>query len=490
MDVFQALANQQTVIRTVDMHTSGEPTRIIISGFPDLKGSTLLDKRRYASENPEVDRVRKWLMLEPRGHPGMYGAILVKETELTRSGEADIGVLFCHNEGYSTMCGHATIALGRFLIDTWDLDVFPQRPFLQQVTSSAGSSGPEARANENVTIIRLHVPCGVVTVSVPTPNRNTEPGLHKPVRFKSVPCFVPSTPSSSSSAQLPHTITVTVPRELAWPRLIAKHRSHIHDTEGPIQIHLNISYGGAFYALVSSSELGFPSLRVRSTSEDSSTSSSSSPNSVLKELEESAQILRVLLEQDPNARKAFSSDRVDPDVRFLYGVTIIDSSESAVEEKPRQDEGKSSSYESEEVPDQNENENEKKIIWICFFGSPSSSSNLAPGGGSQIDRSPTGSCVSAHVPLAIQQHKFRMGEWCTYESFLSVQFPGNGFRGRAVERVPRWGGRIEGSVEEYEYIIEVEGYAYYTGSANFVVPEGWRDTMGGGFEVKLPSELV
>ncbi|KAJ3829689.1 hypothetical protein F5880DRAFT_1470130 [Lentinula raphanica] len=441
MDVFQALAlaNQQTVIRAVDMHTSGEPTRIIISGFPDLKGSTLLDKRRYASENPEVDRVRKWLMLEPRGHPGMYGAILVKETELTRSGEADIGVLFCHNEGYSTMCGHATIALGRFLIDTWDLDVFPQRPFLQQ----------------NVTIIRLHVPCGVVTVSVPTPNRNTEPGLSKPVRFKSVPCFVPSTPSSSSSAQLPHTITVTVPRELAWPRLIAKHRSHIHDTEGPIQIHLNISYGGAFYALVSSSELGFPSLRVRSTSEDSSTSSSSSPNSVLKELEESAQILRVLLEQDPNARKAFSSDRVDPDVRFLYGVTIIDSSESAVEEKPRQDEGKSSSYESEE-----------------------------------IDRSPTGSCVSAHVPLAIQQHKFRMGEWCTYESFLSVQFPGNGFRGRAVERVPRWGGRIEGSVEEYEYIIEVEGYAYYTGSANFVVPEGWRDTMGGGFEVKLPSELV
>ncbi|KAJ3714133.1 hypothetical protein C8R42DRAFT_591949 [Lentinula raphanica] len=457
MDVFQALAlaNQQTVIRTVDMHTSGEPTRIIISGFPDLKGSTLLDKRRYASENPEVDRVRKWLMLEPRGHPGMYGAILVKETELTRSGGADIGVLFCHNEGYSTMCGHATIALGRFLIDTWDLDVFPQRPFLQQGTSSAGSSGPEARANENVTIIRLHVPCGVVTVSVPTPNRNTKPDLSKPVRFKSVPCFVPSTPSSSSSAQLPHTITVTVPRELAWSRLIAKHRSHIHDTEGPIQIHLNISYGGAFYALVSSSELGFPSLRVRSTSEDSSTSSSSSPNSVLKELEESAQILRVLLEQDPNARKAFSSDRVDPDVRFLYGVTMIDSSESAVEEKPRQDEGKSSSYESEE-----------------------------------IDRSPTGSCVSAHVPLAIQQHKLRMGEWCTYESFLSVQFPGNGFRGRAVERVPRWAGRIEGSVEEYEYIIEVEGYAYYTGSASFCVPEGWRDTMGGGFEVKLPSELV
>lgn len=57
-------------------------------------------------------------MLEPRGHSEMYGAILVQGTELTKSGEAEIGVLFCHNHGWSTMWGHASIALGRFLVDT------------------------------------------------------------------------------------------------------------------------------------------------------------------------------------------------------------------------------------------------------------------------------------------------------------------------------------------------------------------------------------
>ncbi len=62
-------------------------------------------------------------MLEPRGHREMYGALLVNETELTVKGEADIGVLFMHTQGWSTMCGHATIGLGRFLVD-FDIDTF------------------------------------------------------------------------------------------------------------------------------------------------------------------------------------------------------------------------------------------------------------------------------------------------------------------------------------------------------------------------------
>src|ERR1051326_2946907 len=91
-------------IECVEMHSTGEPTRIVVKGYPSLDG-TLLQQRAQAKV--QHDHVRKRLMLEPRGHADMYGAILRPETELTASGYAHIGVLFMHNEGYSTMCGHA-----------------------------------------------------------------------------------------------------------------------------------------------------------------------------------------------------------------------------------------------------------------------------------------------------------------------------------------------------------------------------------------------
>ncbi|KAJ3979980.1 hypothetical protein F5890DRAFT_1478098 [Lentinula detonsa] len=500
MDLFQT-----SVIKTVDLHTSGEPTRIIISGFPDLKGETLLDKRRYASENPDVDRVRKWLMLEPRGHQGMYGAILVKETELTRTGEADIGVLFCHNEGYSTMCGHATIALGRFLIDTHDLDIFPQRPFLlEQLTNDNENENENDKTPIRVTTLRIHAPCGVVTVTVPLPIISTTPGdsnpnsnsnsnsnstsesnmtripnatYLKPIRFKSIQCFVPSSRGG---------ITISVPREMAWPKLKLKLRNNTHpqsqynndnyddfninidNTNTDINIQVDISYGGAFYALVSSSELGFdPSFL--------------NPSNSLGELEEAASILRDLLNQSPEAKKAFTHPS-EPDLGFLYGITIIDSDsdpgfKSEFEPPPESGSGSKSTPPSQS---QNPVENSKTISWICFFGTDSHShSHSHSHSGSQIDRSPTGSCVSAHVPLSIERNKLQMGEWCTYESFLTKQYPGNGFRGRAVERIENDG--------RYYYIVEVEGHAYYTGSASFVPPEEGIDEMGNGFMLGLRS---
>ena len=94
-----------------DMHTGGEPLRIITSGYPEIKGTTLLEKRRYVKEN--LDYLRTFLMHEPRGHFDQYGALLVEPDNK----QADIAVLFMHNEGYSTMCGHAIIALGRFVVD-------------------------------------------------------------------------------------------------------------------------------------------------------------------------------------------------------------------------------------------------------------------------------------------------------------------------------------------------------------------------------------
>src|ERR671912_106706 len=98
-------------LHVVDMHTAGEPVRIVVGGYPELGGRTILDKRREAMTRH--DHPRRALMLEPRGHAGMYGVIPVPASRP----EAVMGALLTHNEGYSTMCGHATIALGRFLVD-------------------------------------------------------------------------------------------------------------------------------------------------------------------------------------------------------------------------------------------------------------------------------------------------------------------------------------------------------------------------------------
>lgn len=101
-----------TVITTIDAHAAGEPLRIITGGLPDLAGSTILEKRRYMQQH--FDAIRRALMWEPRGHHEMYGCVLTPPV----TPEADLGVLFMHNEGYSTMCGHGVIALVTALLKT------------------------------------------------------------------------------------------------------------------------------------------------------------------------------------------------------------------------------------------------------------------------------------------------------------------------------------------------------------------------------------
>ncbi len=136
------------ILSTVEMHTGGEPTRIVVDGWPALSAVTLLGKRRECLE--KHDPLRRGLMLEPRGHDGMYGALLVEPDHP----EADLAVLFMHNEGYSTMCGHATIALARWAVE------------------SGRVKGPT---------VRLQCPCGLVVAHV------DKDGW---VRFESVPSFV------------------------------------------------------------------------------------------------------------------------------------------------------------------------------------------------------------------------------------------------------------------------------------------------------------
>ena len=91
-------------LKTIDAHAAGEPLRLIVDGFPSPRGKTMLEKRAWVGRH--ADHLRRALMLEPRGHADMYGAIL---TEPVTPG-AHAGVLFMHNEGYSTMCGHGIIA--------------------------------------------------------------------------------------------------------------------------------------------------------------------------------------------------------------------------------------------------------------------------------------------------------------------------------------------------------------------------------------------
>jgi proline racemase len=97
--------------RTLDAHAAGEPLRLILEGYPAPKGRTMLEKRAWVKRH--ADHIRRALMLEPRGLADMYGAVLTEPV----TPEADAGVLFMHNEGYSTMCGHGIVAVTTMAIE-------------------------------------------------------------------------------------------------------------------------------------------------------------------------------------------------------------------------------------------------------------------------------------------------------------------------------------------------------------------------------------
>lgn len=203
------------------MHTSGGPVRIPITGLPNLTG-TLQEQFKQAHEL-EYDHIRKRILLEPRGHDGLYGGMLRKDTELVQSGDADIGILYIHAGGYSLICGHATLAISRFLIDTHDLDVFPNREQLRFDKESL------------TTELRLHAPCGLLRITVPTMPDGKTSDPNRDVAFLSVPSF-----ASALDVEVP------ILESQRWPELGAR-RSVVVD----------ISYGGVFFAVVSAQELGF-----------------------------------------------------------------------------------------------------------------------------------------------------------------------------------------------------------------------------------------
>ena len=143
-------------ISTIDMHTGGEPLRVIVDGFPELEGTTVLDYRRFCKDN--FDHLRTALMFEPRGHADMYGCILTPPNDE----KGDFGVIFLHNEGYSTMCGHAIIALTTLTIQMNWIDV-----------------------KEGDNEIKIDAPCGRIRSFATVKN-----GKITGVRFHCVPSFV------------------------------------------------------------------------------------------------------------------------------------------------------------------------------------------------------------------------------------------------------------------------------------------------------------
>jgi proline racemase len=107
---------QLVAIQTVDYHTAGEPFRIVTGGVPPLEGRTILENRRFAAER--LDHVRRLLVHEPRGHADMYGCFVTGPED----DGADLGVVFFHNAGYSTACGHGTIALVTWALESGRLE--------------------------------------------------------------------------------------------------------------------------------------------------------------------------------------------------------------------------------------------------------------------------------------------------------------------------------------------------------------------------------
>jgi len=108
-------------VRTTDYHTAGEPFRIVTSGVPDIPGATVKDRRELARRSDQVDQVRKLLCHEPRGHADMYGCFLVPPDDAG----AHLGALFWHKDGYSTACGHGTIALGAWAVESGRVPAAP-----------------------------------------------------------------------------------------------------------------------------------------------------------------------------------------------------------------------------------------------------------------------------------------------------------------------------------------------------------------------------
>lgn len=337
-----APAKAASVITTIDAHAAGEPLRIITGGLPPLSGRTMLEKRRFMQQH--FDQIRKALMWEPRGHRDMYGAVLTEHV----TPEADVGVLFMHNEGYSTMCGHGIIALVTTLL----------------ATGAIASKGQQ-------TPVILDTPAGLVRATA----HLTGEGQVERVSFLNVPSFV-------------------FARDL--------------ELEVPLygKVTVDIAFGGAFYAFL-------PVAQVKL--------------SITPQQAHQLAVAGAMITKAVNAVLPVKHP-LEEDLSFLYGTIFTGPPEDPAHHSRN----------------------------VCIFAD------------AQVDRSPTGTGVSARLALHHAKDEITEGQEIVIESILGKA---STFTGQAVGI---------SDVGPYPAVVpEVSGQAHITGRSEFIIGPG--DTLGRGF---------
>jgi proline racemase len=151
-------------IATTDYHTAGEPFRIVTAGAPPLPGDTVADRRARAMRDPDVQAVRRLLCHEPRGHADMYGGFLVEPDD----DGAELGVLFWHKDGFSTACGHGTIALATWAVETGRVAAGPDGDTELSIDVPSGRVGARVRreGGEIASVAFRNVPAYVIARGV------------------------------------------------------------------------------------------------------------------------------------------------------------------------------------------------------------------------------------------------------------------------------------------------------------------------------------
>jgi trans-L-3-hydroxyproline dehydratase len=329
-------------VLTVDAHAEGEPLRVIMSGFPQPEGTTVLERRQHARAH--LDRYRSALMWEPRGHADMYGCLVMPPV----TPEADFAVLFIHNEGFSTMCGHGIIGVCTVLLETGYLPA------------------PEPEAS-----VAIDTPAGLVRARA-----TVDRGRVRDVRFVNVPSFAAAL---GEQVNVPALGTVTY----------------------------DLGYGGAFYAFVGAAglrlELGPPNVEA---------------------IIHAGRAIKGAV-----AAKQEIVHPEEPDLGFLYG-TIFTGPASDPQHHSRH---------------------------ACVFAD------------GEVDRSPTGTGVSARLAILHARGELATREEITIESLIGTRFSG-----RITAHT---------QVGEHDAVVpEVGGRAFLTGRHEFFLdPE---DPLRDGFLVR------
>jgi trans-L-3-hydroxyproline dehydratase len=324
-------------VLTLESHAAGEPLRVVVEGLDGIPGATILEKRRHAQRH--LDGFRRAVMFEPRGHADMYGAV---PTEAVTP-DGDLGVLFLHNEGWSTMCGHGVIALTTVALET-------------------GLLTPRE-------VVRLDTPAGRVTARA----AQRAGQRVQSVTFENVPSFV---------AALDEQV----------------------DVPGIGRVRYDLAFGGTFYAFVDAA-----SVRLELTPEH----------------------FRELIAAGVAIKRAVMAARevrhpLEEDLSFLYG-TIFTGPALATGADSRN---------------------------VCVFAE------------GELDRSPTGTGVSARVAIERARGRLAPGGSFVVESIIGTRFVGR------IAREVRW--------EGYDAVVpEVEGSAWITGRSElWFAPD---DPVAGGF---------